>query len=198
MIEFKKDTILRLPVLMKTSTGDPVVNIASAQVTVTIEKADGTLVDFFPSVLQWIQVSQGAFNAVGKYTLLLPASFADQAGILTYAVGVSTAKTYIGVVKLVANEEVDTKTTVDALRTDYTTARAAKLDSIETNTSALAAQIQDLLDYQAGKWEIKTTGADANRLILYRPDGVTVLKKFDLKNANGDPTFVNPFQRVPV
>jgi hypothetical protein len=198
MIEFKKDSILRLPVLMKTTTGDPVVNIAAAQVTVTVEKADGTLVDFFPSTLQWIQVSQGAFNAVGKYTLLLPASYADQAGILTYAVGVSSAKTYMGVVKLIANEEAETKAVADALRTDYTTARAVKIDTIQTNTSALATQIQDLLDYQAGKWEIKATGPDANRLILYRPDGTTVLKKFDLKNANGDPTFVNPFQRVPV
>lgn len=198
MIEYKKDLTIRLPVRLATVTGDPVVNVDSAQVVVTVEKADGTLVDFFPNGSQWIQVVQGAFNATGKYTLILPASYCDQQGILTYCVAVSSARPYFGVVKLVTNEENDTKAVADALRADYTTARAAKIDTIDTNTAALATNLNTVLEYHTGKWEIKVTGPDANRLILYKPDGVTVLKKFDLKNANGDPTFVNPFQRIPV
>jgi hypothetical protein len=198
MIEFKKDLTIRLPVRLVTVTGDPVVNVDSSQVTVTVEKADGTLVDFFPTSAQWVQITQGAFNATGKYTLILPASYCDQQGILTYCVAVSSARPYFGAIKLVANEESDTKSVVDSLRADYTTARAAKIDTIDANTSTLAADVNEILEYHTGKWEIKVAGPDANRLILYKSDGVTVLKKFDLKNANGDPTFINPFQRIPV
>jgi hypothetical protein len=198
MIEYKKDLTIRLPVRLQAVTGDPVTNVANTEVTVTVEKADGTLVDFFPSAGQWIQVVQGAFNAAGKYTLILPASYCDQAGPLTYCVAVSSARQYFGVVKLVVNEEVDTKVTVDEIRADYTTARAGKIDTIASDTGSLAAGLQEILEYQVGKWEIQVTGPDANRLILYRPDGVTVLKKFDLQNANGDPTFINPFKRIPV
>ncbi len=49
-----------------------------------------------------------------------------------------------------------------------------------------------------GKWEIKTAGPDANRIIYYQPDGTTVLAKFDLLDSNGDPTTLNPFLRDPV
>lgn len=58
--------------------------------------------------------------------------------------------------------------------------------------------ISTLLDYESGKWEIVTTGGDANRIIYYAADGVTVLKKFDLTDDNGDPTSTNPFVRTPV
>ncbi len=198
MIEFKTNQVLRLPVKMVTTTGDPVVNIDSAQITVTVEKSDGTLVDFFPTGGQWIQITQGAFSAQGKYTIVLPNSYSNVAGVFTYCVFAASAKAYIGLVKLIANEEAETKAVVDATRADYTTVRAAKIDTIDTNTAALAGDVTDILDYHVGKWEIMVTGPDANRLILYREDGFTVLKKFDLQNANGDPTFINPFKRIPV
>lgn len=56
----------------------------------------------------------------------------------------------------------------------------------------------DVQDAVLGKWEIKTTGPDANHLIFYRLDGVTVLKKFLLTDAAGVPTTINPFKRTPV
>lgn len=198
MVEFKYNQIIRIPVKMVTVVGDPVANIDSAQVLITVEKANGTLVDFFPNGTQWIQIIQGAFNAEGKYTVLLPASYCDVAGLLTYAVKVTSAKTYFGAVKLIANEEAETKVVADALRTDYTTARAGKIDTILTTVTPMGTQLTDLVDYAQGKWEIKVTGPDANRLILYRADGVTVLKKFDLQNSNGDATFINPFKRIPL
>lgn len=58
--------------------------------------------------------------------------------------------------------------------------------------------VVDLVDEAFGKWEIKTSGADANNLILYRQDGVTILKKFALYNDVGTPTYQNPFKRIPV
>lgn len=63
---------------------------------------------------------------------------------------------------------------------------------------ALEAGLTDLTDVALGKWEVRTTGPDANRLILYREDGTTVLKKFDLTSSIGAPTTTNPFKRTPV
>lgn len=62
------------------------------------------------------------------------------------------------------------------------------------NTDSLAF----LTQYESGKWEIKTTGPDANRLIIYDADGTTVLIKYDLFDNVGAPTSTNPFKRVPV
>lgn len=169
MLEFKSNQILRLPVKMVNSSGDIVNGISNTGVSVTVEKADGTLVDFSPSNVQWLQVTQTAFADAGKYTLILPASYCDQNGLLTYAVAAGGSRTYLGAIKLIANEEAETKAVADSL-----------------------------LVYQQGKWEIVVSGADANRLILYEQDGTTVLQKFDLQNANGDPTFINPFRRIPV
>jgi hypothetical protein len=56
--------------------------------------------------------------------------------------------------------------------------------------------LQDLYDVEFGKWEVVTTGPDANKMVLYRPDD-TVLKKFDLTDAAGNPTFSSPFKRTP-
>lgn len=53
-------------------------------------------------------------------------------------------------------------------------------------------------DYiQEGKWSIITSGIDANKLIIYQPDGVTPLMKFDLYDSTGVPTTVNPYSRLP-
>ncbi len=56
----------------------------------------------------------------------------------------------------------------------------------------------NVLNVVQGGWEIKTTGPDANRLIFYDTDGVTVLKKFDLTDVAGDPTTISVYKRTPV
>lgn len=48
-----------------------------------------------------------------------------------------------------------------------------------------------------GKWQIYTSGPDANRLVMYADDGVTVLQKFDLRDSSGNPTVNAPFSRLP-
>jgi hypothetical protein len=49
-----------------------------------------------------------------------------------------------------------------------------------------------------GRWQIFTTGPDANHLVLFEADGITVLQKFQLQDPGGIPTTVNPFTRVPI
>jgi hypothetical protein len=79
------------------------------------------------------------------------------------------------------------------------------LDNCDVLTSSVDAsgsltiepKIDELLQIQKGKWEIKTIGEDANRLIIYEADGSTVLQKFDLADKDGLPTSINPFKRTP-
>jgi hypothetical protein len=49
----------------------------------------------------------------------------------------------------------------------------------------LAASLTTLLSFHQGTWIIQTAGPDANRIVYYAEDGVTVLAKFDLKHADG-------------
>lgn len=56
----------------------------------------------------------------------------------------------------------------------------------------------EITNFHEGRWKIFTTGLDANRLVIYQPDGTTVLKKYDLKDAAGNPTVLSPYERVPV
>lgn len=82
-------------------------------------------------------------------------------------------------------------------------------DNADTPLAALGAAIQANIDdvdtnvtngreFNEGKWEVKISGPDANRLIIYAPNGVTVLKKFNLFDSAGAPTTVNPYKRDPV
>ena len=48
------------------------------------------------------------------------------------------------------------------------------------------------------KWQIFTSGPDANRLVVFEDDDITPLVKFDLKDAAGSATTTNPFTRIPV
>ena len=79
----------------------------------------------------------------------------------------------------------------------------ADTDDIQATLAALdftglEAALEDLIKLQTGKWQIHVTGPDANRMVIYEEDGVTPLAKFDLFTANGQPTAVNPYIRVPV
>ena len=65
-------------------------------------------------------------------------------------------------------------------------------------TDSISADVAVLKQIAIGKWEIKTTGADANTLILYQADGVTVLQKFLLADSVGTPTSINPYKRSPI
>lgn len=71
-------------------------------------------------------------------------------------------------------------------------------DNSDIPTSTIESKIDELLQISKGKWEIKTSGPDANRLIFYESDGVTVIQKFDLKDSSGAPTSTTIFRREPV
>lgn len=59
-------------------------------------------------------------------------------------------------------------------------------------------EVLTLLQYETGRWKIFTTGPDANRMVFYEDDGVTVLKKFDLFDSSGSPAVTAVLERDPV
>lgn len=63
------------------------------------------------------------------------------------------------------------------------------------NTDNSDWSVANLKEWQQGSWEIKTSGGDANKLIIYGTDGVTVLHKFPLTDAAGNPTSTSAFKR---
>jgi hypothetical protein len=66
--------------------------------------------------------------------------------------------------------------------------------------TAINANVTSLLNFQQGSWQIVTTGADAGKLVIYQPDGVTPLIKFALKHTDGSswtaPTGANTTRTV--
>lgn len=64
--------------------------------------------------------------------------------------------------------------------------------------STKGANLIRLAHIEEGRWKIFTTGADANRLVLYDIDGSTVIQKWDLKDSTGAATSTDIFERVPV
>jgi hypothetical protein len=169
MYEYKKNISRFAPVRMFTAAGTPVSGVSYSDVTATAMKANGSILNFSVGSADWIEATTGAFAGAGVYAVRLPASVLDIPGMLVYAIKAPGAESYIGSVKVVDYEEIDT-----------------------FNVATL------LTKYQEGRWKIHTSGADAYRLVLYDTDGVTVLKKFDLKDSSGAPSVQPIFERVPV
>lgn len=83
--------------------------------------------------------------------------------------------------------------------TDGTPSRVANfLRPEDYNLDNADGPVSTLIKISTGKWEIKISGSDANRMILYDVDGTTPLYKFDLLDSSGLPTAINPFKRSPV
>jgi hypothetical protein len=50
---------------------------------------------------------------------------------------------------------------------------------------------------QEGRWKIETTGPNMNTLALYGADGLTVIQRWELFDAAGDPATTELYERVP-
>lgn len=55
----------------------------------------------------------------------------------------------------------------------------------------------DIYRNVTGRWKIHSSGPDANRLVVYDDDGVTPLRKYDLKDIDGNAAFRSVFERTP-
>lgn len=61
-----------------------------------------------------------------------------------------------------------------------------------------ADQVPDIRNLLYGNSEMKTTGGDANRQLIYGPDGTTVIARFNLFDVTGAPSIFSPIRRVLV
>lgn len=66
--------------------------------------------------------------------------------------------------------------------------------NIIQETRDASDRIQQLSE---GRWKIFTTGADANRMVLYDGSG-TIIQKWSLRDASGNPTTSSIYERVPL
>lgn len=68
------------------------------------------------------------------------------------------------------------------------------VDSISVAVATVDTVVDLLFEIETGKWEV-TSG---NQLKIYKSDGVTLVKTFDLYDSTGNPTSVAPARREPV
>src|SRR5574343_20597 len=141
MIEYKQGLTKFVPVRIFNSVGDPVSGIAFGSVTATTKKADGSTEAVSVTGADWQEVVAGAFAGAGVYALKLSASNLNQTGTLTYAVATTGNKTFVGAIKVVANEEVDTYTRIGAPTLASVSADIANLDSDIANLDADVANV---------------------------------------------------------
>src|SRR5574343_81308 len=141
MIEYKQGLTKFVPVRIFNSVGDPVSGIAFGSVTATTKKADGSTEAVSVTGADWQEVVAGAFAGAGVYALKLSASNLNQTGTLTYAVATTGNKTFVGAIKVVANEEVDTYTRIGAPTLASVSADIANLDSDIANLDTDVANV---------------------------------------------------------
>ena len=68
---------------------------------------------------------------------------------------------------------------------------------VNVDVAAILALCTGINNLLYGRWEIYTTGANANQLLMYAPDNTTVIATFNLLDINGNPTASAPiFQRT--
>lgn len=67
------------------------------------------------------------------------------------------------------------------------------LNDIEVSQVEIIEYAKFVKDVEEGNWELKN-----NKWIYYAPDGVTVLREFNLTDQHGHPTMTNIFKRERV
>lgn len=78
-----------------------------------------------------------------------------------------------------------------------TLATASSVSTINGTLTTIQTIVQSISDVELGKWVVSTSGPTANQLLLYKPDGTTLIATFDLQDQNGVPTTTNPYRRIP-
>lgn len=110
MIEYKQGVLAYAPVRLLDNAGAPQTGKIFSDVTVAVMKADGSESAYAVTGADWLELSTGAMANSGSYRLRLSAAVLNIPGVFVYVVQCAGALHYVGVVKVVANEEVDTYT----------------------------------------------------------------------------------------
>jgi hypothetical protein len=121
--------------------------------------------------------------------------FADPARGIVYILNCGTGANPQRVTRYMRPEDWNSDNT-DVLSSTLATSSTA------TGLSSAIASIQTdttlLLDCELGDESVVASGSDANRFIKYKQDGTTIIKKYNLTDANNVPTVTDPFNRKGV
>lgn len=193
--------------ILKVKTGLKYVNIY-----VAATKADGTKID--PSVCNAnvylvnqadgteAAISGSPFAMVKKqsktgfygYALDISALVAGQYQVLVEAT-VDSITTHLTEAFLISDEMKKIADNLDVVLStravEATVAKAAALATVDSNVDALIIGAQFLSDILSGRWLIEN-----NQLKLYKPDNVSLLVTFNLKNAAGEASMKDVYERV--
>jgi hypothetical protein len=147
MLEYKISNLAKVPVRLLDSGGSAVTGVTSGSVTATVMKFDGSTEAVTVSGA-WNEISTGAFASEGMYTLTLSAANLNTSGLLSYAVKVSGAKTYVGIIKVVSAEEYDTYARVGSpigasISADLQAVQA-DIDTVDSDIGSVATSISTL------------------------------------------------------
>lgn len=108
MLEYKVSTSVKLPLRLTTAAGTGVTGKLNADITCTVRKADGTSSTIASGSRTLTEVTTGAFSGLGYYELqILDTTASSAVGVFTYAVTVSGAEPYVGLVRIVSHDEGD-------------------------------------------------------------------------------------------
>jgi hypothetical protein len=69
---------------------------------------------------------------------------------------------------------------------------------VTVDVAEVLALVTLLTNLDSGGWTIFTSGPDVNRMVFYEQDGTTVVAKYNLFNAAGQPDTENIIKRVYV
>jgi hypothetical protein len=190
MLEFKQGVAARVPIRLLDAAGAAVSGVVFGDVTCAIEKSDGSTDVVAVDGANWIELVAGAFAGLGKYTLVIPLGSINLPGIFTYAIAAVGTVGYIGVVKVVANEEADSIAALantpglvwdEALASHV--AAASVGEALKFAKLAVAARVR--------------INRVTMQLDVYEEDGVTIAFSHDLKDLDGLPTDVDATERGP-
>lgn len=137
-----------------------------------------------PGSLVVVEMNTGS-EQTGDYCVKIPASGAI-AGIVMYAVHDTAA----GGTMLPYSSAVN----VVSASNPYTVQQNTK-NVVDNHTTQLQAIVADTASIQ--NWQQGNMAVVGNQLIIYSAENpATELKRFDLKDSDGDPTSVEPFSRT--
>lgn len=108
MFEVKQSQSVAVPVRLFDASDVPIAGVLFSAVTVTVVKSNGTTATYTPNVADWDEVTAGAAASQGLYQLTTLTTDTDTTGPLLYVAKTASSKAFIGSIKVVANEEVDT------------------------------------------------------------------------------------------
>lgn len=145
-----------------------------------VEYDDGDSIELCGDIIQWKATFVGV-GAVSPQLDLIEISFHTLIGIMR-AIDVD-------VLAIPNNPLLTTDSRLNNL--DVTISSRAS----QTTVNVLATDITAIKKIETGRWKIDAT---AKTMTFYDEDGITPLYVYNLMDQSGNPTYINPFERVPI